>query len=103
MRCVDEVVFGVGRDIRIVYLGPIAFSGMFNYQLVGENLFEVLNINWLYPICTDCKKPSCGYNYLTFGLEFGRRIQQEGVFNSVADLLPRNTRKKTSGEKSTQK
>ena len=55
MRSFDEVRFGVGSDIRLANLGAMVFSGIINYQLVGENLLEYLKVSWLYLKCTDYK------------------------------------------------
>ena len=55
MRTFDGVLYRVGSDIRLVTPGHNAFSGIINYQLVGENFLEVLKVSWLYLKSTDYK------------------------------------------------
>ena len=54
MRSADAVRYGVGSEIRLVNLGPMAFSGIINCQLIGENVWEVLIVS-LYLNWTDHK------------------------------------------------
>ena len=55
MRSADAVGYGVGSEIRLVFLGYIGFSVILNYQLKSGKLLEGLLVSLLYLYRTDIK------------------------------------------------